>query len=115
MVVTIILGIVSSLFTELVTALNAKLKNTVLKGDAAFLLAFAVAFIFAAVKTILFTPGFVWNDWPTLATEFGAIFTVSQVYFILIMQKLNIDVATPSMVTMPANGTTGTVSSGDKV
>lgn len=90
----ILLGIVSSVVAEIVTAINKKLSGTVLKGDAAFLLVFAISFVGAFVKEITM-PGFTWamlGDWQTLATTFGEIFTVSQVYFMFIMQKLNLDV-----------------------
>lgn len=95
---TIIFGILSSLATEIVTAINAKLQNTVLKGDGAFFLAIALAFPAAIVKEIV-TPGFSWDmllNVQQIGTNFGLIFGISQVYFYLIAQKLNLDIPSPA-------------------
>lgn len=91
---TILFGIISSIAAEIVTALNKKLQGTVLQGDAAFLIAFGMALPAALLKEIL-APGFAWSDltnYAKLATDFSEVFTVSQVYFLLIVQKLNLDV-----------------------
>lgn len=91
---TILFGIISSIAAEIVTALNKKLQGTVLQGDAAFLIAFGMALPAAVLKEIL-APGFVWSDlmnYAKLMTDFSEVFTVSQVYFLLIVQKLNLDV-----------------------
>ena len=97
---TILLGILSSTAAEIVTALNKKLQGTLLQGDAAFLIAFGMALPAAAVKEVL-TPGFSWSDLTNLtmmARDFGEVFTVSQVYFLIVVQKLGLDVqgATPT-------------------
>lgn len=99
---TILLGILSSVAAEVVTALNERLKNTVLKGDGAFLLAFGMAAVGAAIKEVML-PGFQISDLTNmtkLAADFSEIFAVSQVYFLLVMQKLNLDVQSPADVTI---------------
>lgn len=100
---TILLGILSSVAAEVVTAVNAKLQNTVLKGDGAFLLAFGMALPAAIVKEALM-PGFNWHmllNYQQLATTFGEVFTVSQVYFLFVAQKLNLDLPSPKPNTVP--------------
>lgn len=96
--ITILLGILASTFTEVATALNKKLTGTVLQGNGAFLLATAIALIAAAVKTMT-TPGFEWEqlkDVSALSATFSQVFTVSQIYFLLIAKKLNLDVQAPT-------------------
>jgi len=91
---TILIGILSSTAAEFVTALNKKLQGTLLQGDAAFLIAFGMALPAAAIKEVL-TPGFAWSDLTNLATmakDFGEVFAVSQVYFVIVVKKLNLDV-----------------------
>jgi hypothetical protein len=99
MITSTILGILSSTVAEIVTALNKKLNGTVLAGDAAFLIALFVSLVGAVAKTMI-APGFTWSmltDWATIGTTFGGIFAVSQVYFVFIVKKLNLDVpATPA-------------------
>ena len=100
--ITILLGIISSTVAEIVTALNKKLSGTVLQGDAAFLIAFAVAIVGAVVKEVT-APGFTLpalTDWNTLTTDFAQIFSISQVYFIFVTKKLNLDVSGAN--TLPA-------------
>lgn len=95
---TILLGILSSVAAEVVVALNKKLAGTVLKGQASFLLAFGMALPAAIVKQMV-TPGFDWHvllDWQTMAATFSQVFTVSQIYFLFIVQKLNLDVQPPA-------------------
>jgi hypothetical protein len=92
--VTILLGVISSTLAEIITALNKKLQNTVLKGDAAFLIVFGVSLVGAIGKEIL-APGFAWVDLRNLqllSSTFAEIFSVSQVYFIFVVEKLNLDV-----------------------
>lgn len=99
---TILLGILSSVATEVVTAINARLQNTVLKDDGAFLLAFGMAVPAAIIKEIV-APGFVWHDLTNfhhLYASFGEVFAVSQVYFVFVAQKLNLDVKSVSQVNM---------------
>ena len=101
-----IFGILSSVFAEVVTAINKKLSGTVLKGDAAFLIVLALSFVGAFIKMAL-APGFMWislTDYSTFGQTFGTIFAASQVYFYFIVQKLNLDVS--STPTLPAPATT---------
>lgn len=92
--VTILLGIISSTLAEVVTALNKKLQGTVLQGDAAFLIVFAISLVGAVAKEV-FMPGFAWVDLRNvqqLTATFAEIFSTSQVYFIFVVQKLDLDV-----------------------
>lgn len=99
MLLTILLGIISSTVAEIVTALNKKLAGTLLKGDGAFIVAFALALIAAVVKEIT-APGFQFSqlgNWQQLSATFGEVFTVSQLYFLFVVKKLNLDVgSTPT-------------------
>ena len=107
--ITIIMGILSSVVAEIITAINKKLQGTVLQGDAAFLVAFVIAFI-GAVGAMIMTPGFQWSSLTNLSqigATFGGVFTVSQVYFLMVMQKLNLDVQAPASTV--AGTTTETV------
>jgi cystathionine beta-lyase/cystathionine gamma-synthase len=93
---TILLGILSSVFAEIVTALNKHLQGTVLKGDAAFLVAFGMALVASIVHEVM-VPGFqiaMLLNWQTMVATFSEVFAVSQVYFLFIMQKLQLDVNT---------------------
>lgn len=92
-VITILLGIAASLFTEVATALNKVLNGTVLKGDGAFALAFGMAFLAAVIKEITM-PGFDIHSLlnvQQLVQFFSETFTVSQIFFLLIYQKLGLD------------------------
>lgn len=94
MLTTILLGIGSSIASEIVTWLNKKLQGTVLKGDGAFILTFAIALAGALIKQMT-TPGFELSDikdYAALSQTFGEIFTVSQVYFVFVAKKLGIEV-----------------------
>lgn len=90
--ITLLLGILSSVATDVVAALNLKLKGTVLEGDAAFLVAFGIAFPLALVKEML-APAFHFADLTNLtilAQNFSEVFAVSQAYFYLIAKQLNL-------------------------
>ena len=89
MLSTLIFGLASSLVAELIVWLNQKLSGTVLKGDAAWLLAAAVAIIAATVKVVA---GGVPTNWSMFATECATIWTVSHVFFVAIVQQFNLDV-----------------------
>ena len=86
---TLILGLATTIVAELVTWLNKKLSGTVLTGDAAWLLAAGAAIIAAAVK--VFISG-VPTSWTAFGTDCATIWTISQVFFIWIVQKFNLDV-----------------------
>ena len=91
---TILLGILSSTVAEIVTALNKKLAGTVLKGDGAFIIAFGVALPAAVLKEVL-APNFTFSEllnYQHLLADFSEVFAISQVYFLFIVQKLNLDV-----------------------
>lgn len=114
MLTTIILGILSSSIAEIVTALNKKLDGTVLKGDAAFLVALAMALPVALLKEILM-PHFTFADltnYTKLVADFSEVFAISQVYFMFVVQKLNLDVSSagqpgPKMVMAAPAGDSG--------
>lgn len=91
-----LLSIASSIATEIVTAINAKLNNTVLKGDGAFILSFVVAFVIAAFK-VAFTTGIDLHNpaafLASLSVYGSAVFAVSQIFFVGVYQKLGLDLS----------------------
>ncbi len=93
----ILLGIVASIATEIVTWINAKLNNTVLKGDGAFLLASGIAFLVAGVK--FFYGG---GTLGTFFTDFSTIWASSQAFFLIVMQTLGLDVQSPPPAALAA-------------
>lgn len=100
----LLLGVASSLATELVTKINKHLQGTVLDGRGALLLSFVIALIGAAGKTFL-TPGFdfhVLANYQTLADTFSTIWTTSQIFFVFVVKtlKLNVDPITDTMPTV---------------
>ena len=99
MLTTVGLGILASLASEAVTWLNQKFSGTVLKGDAAFVLALVVSLI-GATGEVFLAPGFSFT-WATLAKSFAEIWTVAQVFFVLVVQTLGLDVqsAAPTSTT----------------
>lgn len=103
---TLLWGVVSSMAAEVVTALNKRLQGTVLQGDAAFLVALGMAVVGGTFKEVM-APGFQWSDLMNiakLATDWSEVFAVSQVYFLLVVEKLNLDVQSSElgMVVPPA-------------
>ena len=91
MLISILLGIATSLATELVRWIDKKLVGTPAEGRGAFLLAFALAFLASALKVLVFDrmPGIALvlrSSWHTVTI----IFTVSQVYFHLIAKPLGL-------------------------
>lgn len=90
MLTTMITGVLASVAAEVVTWLNKKLSNTVLKGKAAFLLALAVAFVAAFIKVSM-APGFVFS-WTALGAEFSEVWAVSQIFFTFVVEYLGLDV-----------------------
>lgn len=88
MLQTLLLGVAASIAAELVTWGNEKLSGTVLKGDAALLLSAGVAFVFAfgqALTTNSFTLA-------SLGTSFAQVWATAQVFFVVVVQSLNLDV-----------------------
>lgn len=98
MIENLLFGVLASTVTELVTYLNLKLQNTLLKGDAAWLLALAIAIIAAVGREILM-PGFNVGDlttWTNLTRTFFEVWGASQVYFYFVVQKLGMDFEAPT-------------------
>lgn len=95
-----LLGIASVLFTEVATAINVKLDNTVLKGDGAFLLSAIIAFIIAGFE-VAFTTGVSFSDLPTffssVAVYGSQVWTLSQIIFVGVYQKLGLDLPSPTL------------------
>lgn len=97
----ILIGILSSVASEVVTALNNKLKGTVLQGDAAFIIAGGISILGAAFKVFYFdgVPLPSANDlsaWKAVAPAFTEVWTVSQLFFTLVTSKLGLDVQVPA-------------------
>ncbi len=107
MLTTIIIGVVSSTLAEVVTALNKRLQNTVLHGDAAFFVAMGMALVGACVK-VFYVDGVPLpaltdlSTWQALAPAFTEVWTASQIYFLLISQKLGLDVGHAEVAIAPA-------------
>lgn len=115
--ITIILGILSSVAAEIVTALNKKLAGTVLKGTAAFLVAFGIALPGAILKEVLM-PGFSFHEllnYTKLLSDFSEVFAVSQVYFLFVAQQLNLDVKSTPDTTVAVVTTTEVAAPGTKI
>lgn len=92
MLTTLVLGAASSLAAELITWLNKKLSGTVLKGDAAWILAAAVSIIAACAK-VFWLDGGIPADLPTFLTDLATIWAISQVFFLWVVQRFDIDVS----------------------
>lgn len=89
MLSTVLLGIASSIASEVITWINKKLSGTVLVGDGAWLLSAAVAIILATAKVLM---SGIPTDWVSFTTECAMIWATSQVFFIWIVQQFNVDV-----------------------
>lgn len=89
----LLLGVLASIATEVVTWLNAKLSGTALKGDAALLLSAVIALVIAAI-TVFSGNVFTWSG---IGVEFGQVWATSQVFFLVVVQSLHLDVnSTPA-------------------
>ncbi len=88
-----ILGILASIATEAITWLNAKLSGTVLKGKAAFILAIFVSLAAAFMKEVVSAGA---PNLSHLGIYFSQVFAASQVFFVLIVEWLGLDVKTES-------------------
>lgn len=75
--ITLIFGILSSIFAELVSWFNKKLEGTTLHGDASFIIALVFAGL-AALAKVLIAPLLAGTSFFVVA---GEIFAVSQIYF----------------------------------
>lgn len=105
MLTIILLGVFTSFLSEAITWINAKLDNTILKGDAAFLIALAMAIVGATVKELM-TPGFSFatlHNWSALTQTATEVWAVSQLYFYFIVKKLNLDVTHTPVDAGPAS------------
>lgn len=96
-IILTILGVLSSVAAEIVTALNKKLTGTVLQGDGAFIVAFSLA-VLAAVGKVAILPLIPQHIVTDLLGTAAAIFSVSQIYFKLIVSKLGLDIQTDTTV-----------------
>lgn len=90
MFLTLTVGVLSSIAAEIVVWFNKKLGGTPLAGKASFLLAAAIALVVSAFQVVM--SGTPLNDWGTLATTFAQIWTVSQGFFVIIVETLGLDV-----------------------
>jgi len=89
-----LLGIGTSVVAELISYASKKLQGTPLAGSAAFLVAAFIALVGAAVKVI------VSGGQGSITADFVQVFTVSEVYFNLVAQNLNLTVS-PNSSTPP--------------
>ncbi len=89
---TLILGIGSSLASELVTWLNKKLSGSFLQGYGAWIISALIAFLFSFIKVVVTTSstgGFL----ASIGPNFIQIFGMSQIYFNTIAKMFNLKVA----------------------
>jgi hypothetical protein len=97
MLSTVLLAFLASHVTEVVVAINKRLNGTLLQGSAAFLLALGVAFVGALID-VFFVMGVPlpsladFSTWATIAPTFTEVWTVMQIYFLLVVQQLGLDV-----------------------
>jgi predicted DNA-binding protein (MmcQ/YjbR family) len=71
--------------------LNKKFNDTPLKGTGSFVLATFLALIGASLK-VAFSSQWDTFSWEVLGVYFAQVFTVSQLWFVLIYEKLGLDV-----------------------
>ncbi len=90
---TILIGIASSIAAEIITWINSKLSGTVLKGDGALVFAVVIAFIGAVVKIYL-VPNSSFHEVLTSASE---IWAVSQIFFFGVIRLLGLDIKDTSV------------------
>lgn len=86
--ITILVGIASSIIAELVTWLNKQLTGTVLHGDGAFILATVIAIVAAMIKTYLLPVVTVQEFIAQCVVVWGA----SQLFFLGVVQMFDLDV-----------------------
>lgn len=93
MLITALLGIASSLVTELIAWVNKKLSGTALQGDGALILSILLAFGggFARLLMTGVPLNDIW-DWSTFVSVSATVFGWSQVYFQTISRWLNLRV-----------------------
>lgn len=108
---TFVLGFVSSLVTELLTWLNKKLSGTVLSGDAAWILSALVAIGIATFKILHSGAP---TSWATFSTQCATIWSLSQVYFMAVVQwfavpTMPVQIVVAEPVAQPTTPTTPAV------
>ena len=91
MLTVLTVGVLASVAAEIVVWLNKQLTNSVLRGKASFLLALVASLVGAGVKVLFFDHASV-TDLATLGVAFSQVWTVAQVFFVLIVQSLKLDV-----------------------
>ena len=90
MLTVVSVGVLSSIAAELVIKLNQLFTGTVLQGKGAFILAMLTALVGAVVKVFYFD-SFAFS-WGALGVAFTQVWTVAQVFFVLIVETLGLDV-----------------------
>lgn len=98
---TLLLGVLASVATEVVTWVDAKLSGTVLKGDGALILSAVVALVLAGIKVFSGTS----FSYSNLGAEFAQVWATAQVFFVAVVQSLNLDVNSTSSST-PSSAST---------
>lgn len=88
-----ILGILSSIATELITLLNKKLTGTVFQGNAALLLSIVFAFLAGLYRVM--TSGMVMVNFGDIIAVFVQAFGYSQLYFQTIATWFGLQVKQP--------------------
>jgi hypothetical protein len=90
-----LLGIVSSVATEVITWLNKKWSGTVLQGEGAFIFSAVVSLVIAVFQVLSSStlPAFSWASLAQFGTVFSQIWVVSQVVFLGVVQTLKLDVS----------------------
>lgn len=85
-----ILAIASSLLTEVVTWANREIESfPPLRGKGAFLVALVLSFVGATFKIVVLDGADL--SWTNLAQTGSAIFTLAQVWFLFIAQKIGLE------------------------
>jgi hypothetical protein len=94
MLTTLTLGLASSIVAELINWLNLKLTNTIFRGRGAFILAAVVALVGGAIKT--WSNGFGLTNFHAFSISFAEIWTVSQGFFVFVVETFHLDVQPPT-------------------
>ena len=90
----ILISIILSESQKIISAINKKLQGTTIEGQAGFILSISLALIVAAIK-IFFIDHQVIN-WNNFGSVFSEVWAMSQIYFKLITQKLNLNIPSSS-------------------
>lgn len=92
-----LIGIVSSVLADVIAWVNAKLANTSLSGNGAFIVSLVAALIGGLVKVFYmdhmpFPSLSDFASWDKVYVAFSQVWVVSQVYFTFVAQKFNLRV-----------------------